>query len=166
MDQRKHTGPRTSAHIFTTVAACLTIAAALTGCATPPASEHVQTASAVPLVNTSWRLTNLGGRVIDNPEGAAAVGLQLQPQNMRLVGFAGCNRMFGGYVLNADQLKFDQVGATKMACVDQARMKLEQEFFTALSAVARWKITGNSLELQDADGRAVATFVAAGPVTP
>jgi heat shock protein HslJ len=139
--------------------------AALTsaGCATAPRSEHVATASAVPLVNTNWRLTNLGDRVIENPVGGNPVALQLQPTNMRLTGFAGCNRMFGGYLLNADQLKFDRVGATRMACVDESRMKLEQEYFQMLSAVARWKITGSSLELIDASGSTLASFAAAAP---
>jgi len=144
---------------------CALALAALTssGCATTPRSERVATAAAVPLVNTNWRLTNLGERVIENPAGSAAVALQLQPTNMRLTGFAGCNRLFGGYLLDADQLKFDQVGATKMACVDESRMKLEQEFFEMLSAVARWKITGSSLELLDAGGSTLATFAAAVP---
>lgn len=164
MNRRIHTGllPR-ALPVSMAIALALTIVGSMAGCASPPASEHVQAASAVPLVSTSWRLTNLGDRVIENPDGAAAVGLQLQPENMRLTGFAGCNRMFGGYLLNADQLKFDQVGATKMACVDESRMKLEQEYFTMLSAVARWKITGTSLELLDAAGQPVATFVAAVP---
>jgi heat shock protein HslJ len=134
------------------------------GCAIAPRSERVAAAAAVPLVNTNWRLTNLGERVVENPAGAAAVSLQLQPTNMRLTGFAGCNRLFGGYLLNADQLKFDQVGATKMACADESRMRLEQEYFQMLSAVARWKIMGSSLELLDSGGTTVATFAAAAPV--
>lgn len=141
----------------------LLTALTIAGCAAAPRSEHVATASAVPLVNTNWRLTHLGDRVIENPAGGNAVALQLQPTNMRLTGFAGCNRMFGGYLLDADQLKFDQVGATKMACVDESRMKLEQEYFQMLSAVARWKITGSSLELLDAGGGTLATFAAATP---
>jgi|SRR5689334_9661248 len=139
--------------------------AALTsaGCATAPPSEHVAAAAAVPLVNTNWRLTNLGDRVIENATGGSAPGLQLQPQNMRLTGFAGCNRMFGGYLLNADELKFDQVGATKMACLDESRMRLEQQYFQMLSLVARWKIKGSSLELLDSGGATLATFAAAPP---
>jgi heat shock protein HslJ len=149
--------------LSTLFAAALLAALTSAGCASAPRSEHVAAASAVPLVNTSWRLTNLGDRVIENPDGGNAVSLQLQPTNMRVTGFAGCNRMFGGYLLNADQLKFDQLGATKMACVDQSRMKLEQDYFQMLSAVARWKITGSSLELLDAGGGTLATFTAATP---
>jgi heat shock protein HslJ len=143
-------------------AAALTIVA----CATPPAvSERVADAAAAPLVNTHWRLTQLGGQVIDNPPGASAVGFQLQPQNPRITGFAGCNRMFGGYLLDGAQLKFDQIGATKMACLDESRMKLEQDYLQMLSLVASWKISDSSLQLQEAGGATLAMFVAS-DVTP
>ena len=140
------------------------VAQTIAGCSAPPAiPERVADAAAAPLVNTHWRLTQLGERVIDNPPGAAAVGLQLQPQNPRVTGFAGCNRIFGGYLLNGEQLKFDEIGATKMACLDQSRMQLEQEYFQMLSLVASWKISGSSLQLQDAGGAMLATFSAGAP---
>jgi putative lipoprotein len=113
------------------------------------------------LVNTAWRLTQLGGQVIGNHQGPAAINLTLEPRNPRVTGFAGCNRMFGGYTLDADQLKFDQLGSTKMACVDQERMQLETRYLDTLANVARWKITGSTLELLDAHGEALATFAAA-----
>jgi putative lipoprotein len=136
-------------------AACLTIAA----CASP-VPERVDGAAAAPLVNTQWRLTQLGDQVVGESAGANAVGLQLQSQNLRLTGFGGCNRMFGGYSLDGDQLKFDQIGATKMACLDPSRMRLEQSYFDMLSRVARWKITDNRLALLDTAGATLGTFVA------
>lgn len=138
------------------------IAAALTsaGCATP-ASEVVANAAAVPLTQTNWRLTQLGEQVMPNPAGDQDVGIQLQAQNSRVTGFAGCNRMFGGYSLNGEALKFDQLGATKMACLEEDRMRLEGRFFEMLSQVARWKITDSTLELLDAAGKTLATFAAA-----
>lgn len=138
------------------IAATLTI----TACSTST-NERVATAAAAPLVDTQWRLTQLGEQVVPAPAGANAVGLQLQAQNLRVTGFGGCNRMFGGYSLNGDQLKFDQVGATKMACVDESRMRLEQGYFEMLSRVARWKITGSSLTLLDGEGGVLSTFAAA-----
>ena len=153
-------------HLLRTAPLALTILLAAAGCSTRiggPVSEQVAGAASVPLTETQWRLTQLGERVIDNPAGDAAVILTLQAQNPRLVGFAGCNRMFGGYSLNGNALKFDQIGATKMACVDAARMQLEQDFFDALNGVAGWKITGNSLQLVDSGGAALATFTADAP---
>jgi heat shock protein HslJ len=138
------------------------MALTISGCSMP-ASDQVAAASSVPLVNTNWRLTLLGGQVVDNPDDARAVGLQLQAQNPQLTGFGGCNRMFGAYVLDGDMLKFDQVGSTKMACVDDTRMQLESRYFGALQQVSSWKITGSTLELRDADGKAVATFAAGAP---
>jgi putative lipoprotein len=130
------------------------------GCATP-ASREVASAASVPLTQTNWRLAQLGAEVIPNPPGDHAVAIQLQAQNSRVTGFAGCNRMFGGYSLNGDTLKFDQVGATKMACLEEDRMQLEGRFFEMMSQVARWKITDSTLELLDAGGQSLATFAAA-----
>ena len=139
----------------TIAAVCLTI----TACASPT-PELVQGAASAPLVNTQWNLAQLGDQVISGSEGANAVGLKLDAQNPRVTGFGGCNRMFGGYLLNGDELKFDQVGATKMACLDQSRMRLEQSYFDMLSRVARWKITDSNLTLLDTEGATLGTFVA------
>jgi heat shock protein HslJ len=142
------------------LAAGLTISLGLFACTNAPQAERVDDAAAAPLVDTRWQLTQLGEQVITGAPGANAVSLQLQAQNLRLTGFAGCNRMFGGYSLNGDQLKFDQIGATKMACVDEARMRLEQDYFEMLTRVARWKISGNQLALEDSEGAVLGTFVA------
>jgi heat shock protein HslJ len=132
------------------------------GCATR-ATDEVAAAAAVPLADTQWRLTQLGDRVIDNPGGEAAVGMQLQAQNTRVVGFSGCNRMSGAYALDGGSLKFAQIGGTKMACADESRMQLEQQYLSMFGRVASWKIEGRSLELLDASGRSAATFVASTP---
>lgn len=147
---------RTSIHVLTLVAA-LTIS----GCHTPRVSEKVAGAAAVPLVDTQWRLTQLGGQVVANSAGASAVTLRLEAQNPRITGFGGCNRMFGGYLLNGGQLRFEQVGATKMACVEAGRMKLEDDYFQMLTQVSGWKIADSTLTLLDADGAPLATFSAA-----
>lgn len=138
---------------------CTLGALTITAC-TMPASEPVANAAAVPLTNTRWRLTQLGDQQIDNPAGNNAIGLQLDAQNPRMTGFAGCNRMFGGYVLNGDTLKFDAVGSTKMACLDGDRMQMESRYTTTLAQVARWQITGSTLMLLDSAGTTLASFEA------
>jgi heat shock protein HslJ len=132
-----------------------------TGCATREATQEVAEAARVGLLNTSWRLAELGGEVLTNPEGSDAVGLQLQAENARVVGFSGCNRMFGGYVLSGDSLKFAQMGGTRMACAEPERMQLEQAYLAMFERVAGWKITGQTLQLLDAQGNVLATFVGA-----
>jgi heat shock protein HslJ len=132
------------------------------GCATRPTDE-VAGAAAVPLADTEWRLSQLGN-LLPPPAapGGSAIGMQLQSQNTRVVGFSGCNRMFGAYALDGESLKFAQMGGTKMACLEDDRMRLEQEYLRMFSTVAAWRITGRTLELLDGGGKVVATFTSGG----
>lgn len=138
----------------------VTLALTIGACSLTGAPEEVRNAASQPLMDTTWRLATLNGQVLVNPSGPAAVTLQLQSANPRLTGFAGCNRLFGGYLLNGEQLKVDQVGATKMACADETRTRLEQDYLQMLSQVTRWKIEGSSLALLGADATTLATFTA------
>ena len=135
----------------------LTTAVACSLVRPPPAV--VATAAAVPLLDTHWRLVQLGGEIVDNPAGGRDAHIVLTSANNAVGGNAGCNRIFGHYALENDMLKFDGLGGTKMFC--EARMQLEQSFTNALMSVLRWKITGGTLELMDETGRPVATFEAA-----
>jgi heat shock protein HslJ len=142
------------------VLACALLVAALCGCseprARPLARSEVKQAADVTLANTHWRLTQLGGVVIENSQPDGDIYFTLQPSSTNVVGFSGCNRMFGRYALDGASLKFDAMGGTKMAC--NGRMDLEQRFLDAFTRVAAWKISNDVLELSDTDGKSVATF--------
>jgi heat shock protein HslJ len=140
---------------------CALLAAGILTTACSTTSEPVKEAASLPLLNTQWRLTQLGGEVIGNPAGERAVTFLLQPSSTNLVGFSGCNRMFGRYALNGATLKFDGLGGTRMYCED--RMPLEQRYLAMFSQVARWEIVGNVLRLLDENGKTVATFEATLP---
>jgi heat shock protein HslJ len=127
------------------------------GCGTFAKKEAAPAAPAT-LLDTRWRLTQVGEVIVPNPDGTRAVYLSLQSQNPNVVGFSGCNRMFGHYVLAGAQLKFDQIGGTKMFC--DARMELEQRFLAMFEYVSSWKITGNTLQLLDSAGSTIAGFEA------
>src|SRR3954471_22162215 len=88
----------------------------------------VKQAAAQTLVGTHWRLTQVGNEIVDNPPGEQDAHFVLQSTNLLVSGNAGCNRMFGHYALNGDEIKFDQLGGTRMYC--EARMELEQKFLT------------------------------------
>lgn len=137
-------------------AACLTT---LGACSLVRPPTVVTSAAAVPLLDTHWRLVQLGGRFVDNPAGEHEAHIVLSSANNAVAGNSGCNRLFGRYALENDMLKFDGLGGTKMSC--EARMQLEQSFTNALLSVLGWKITGRSLELLDETGKAALTFEAA-----
>jgi heat shock protein HslJ len=130
----------------------------LYACSLVHAPPVIRTAAAVPLLDTRWRLVQLGSEMVDNPAGERAAYVVLASANNAVGGNGGCNRIFGRYALENDMLKFDGLGGTKMFC--EARMRLEEAFLNALMSALTWKITGRSLELRDETGKAVATFEA------
>ena len=134
------------------------IALVSAGCGTMGKKAMAPAAPAT-LLDTPWRLTQVGEVMVPNPAGSRAVYFSLQSQNPNVVGFSGCNRMFGHYVLAGQQLKFDGIGGTRMFC--DARMELEQRFLAMFEYVAGWKITGNTLQLLNSAGSTVAGFEAA-----
>ena len=127
------------------------------GCSTAGKKAVAQAVPAT-LLNTHWRLTQVGEVVVPNPEGPREVYFSLQSDNSNVSGFSGCNRMFGHYALSGESLKFDQMGGTKMFC--DVRMELEQRFLAMFEFVAGWKIAGSSLRLIDSAGSTVAGFEA------
>jgi putative lipoprotein len=143
---------------FIRAALCAALLTTLDACSLMNPPPVIASAAAVPLLDTHWRLVQLGGTVVDNPAGERDVHIILTSANNSVAGNAGCNRIFGRYALENDMLKFDGLGGTKMFC--EARMKLEESFTNALMSVLRWKITGRTLELLDETGKSVATFEA------
>jgi heat shock protein HslJ len=141
------------------ILAALLALTTLAGCSLmrPPAA--VATAASTALLDTRWRLTQLGEEVLPNATGEREVHMTLHSVNTNLTGSGGCNSLFGRYALEKDRLKFDGLGGTKMFC--DGRMELEQKFNNALMSAMRWRITGSTLELFDDRNAAVATFVAA-----
>lgn len=109
------------------------------------------------LESTRWVLVRLGDEPVPSAGGQREPYIALEPTEHRISGHGGCNRLVGGYQLNDGELKFTQLALTRMACPD---MKLEGTFAKALNATVSWKVTGNHLELFDANGAQVARFEA------
>ena len=108
------------------------------------------------LRGTYWKLVALGATPITAADTAREPHIILQADTTRVSGSGGCNRMFGGYQLNGDSLTFSAIASTKMAC--PSGMETETAFLPALQRVARWRITGQQLELSDSAGAVVARF--------
>jgi heat shock protein HslJ len=130
----------------------------LAGCSLMRAPAAVATAASTSLLDTRWRLTQLGDQMVQNAVGEREVHMTLHSVNTNVTGSGGCNSLFGRYALEKNKLKFDGLGGTKMFC--DGRMELEQRFHNALLSAMRWRITDKTLELFDDRNAAVATFVA------
>ena len=97
------------------------------------------------LTGTYWRLSELGGKTVTAPEGAREVHMVMASGDPGVKGFAGCNSFFGQFETAGDALSFSAMGSTMMACPEG--MDIEQNFFTALGATTRYRISGLFLEL-------------------
>jgi putative lipoprotein len=112
-----------------------------------------------PLINTYWKLTELGGqpvKVEPNQREPHFVLHASSAQGKRIAGSDGCNRFTGGYLLDGSKLSLDKPASTMMACLQGAEQA--QAYLKALSQVAGWHVSGNLLDLQDADGKVLARF--------
>jgi heat shock protein HslJ len=136
------------------------VALLLGGCAQQgtPAVSSAPAITTAGLLNTYWRLSELGGQQVVTPADAREIHVVLNSENQRVSGFSGCNRLMGGFALSGDTLRFDQVAGTLMACA--ADMDLEKRFLAIFPQVARWEISGETLRWLDAGGRTLATFQA------
>ena len=121
--------------------------------AEPPRAE----AAATGLENRPWRLVsyaNAQSETVTAQEEPAAV---ITFEDGGVGGTSGCNSFFGSYTLDGDFIAIEQIGSTLMACPDPL-MQQEQDFLAALSAAAGYAVEGETLQLLDAAGNAVATF--------
>ena len=134
--------PSTRLAIVLGFVACLTLSPA---CKADSENQTIPIAPSL-LEGTRWRLVELDNQPVKMPAGAEDPYIQLVAATKRMEGFAGCNRIMGGYELDGQTLRFPGVGATRKYCESTAA--IEQAFVTALSATGSYSISGNRLELR------------------
>jgi heat shock protein HslJ len=62
-------------------------------------------------------------------------------------GTSACNQYFGAYTLSGNELTFDDMGSTMMACSPQEVMDSETAYLEAMSLVEIFTMEGNELNL-------------------
>jgi heat shock protein HslJ len=132
-----------------------------TGCGPkPPADEEPPqdpptpppaAATAASIVDRDWILVAMGERPAPLGAGDRPVTLRLESASSRAVGFAGCNRYSGNYVLGGDSLKFGPAISTKMSC-GEASDRVEQSFLAMLPLLVSYAATDSSLTLHGPGG--------------
>jgi len=120
---------------------------------TSPATTQRSDAS---LVNTYWKLLEVGGQAAVVGDNEKEPHMILQIEEQRLAGSSGCNRLIGTYEVTEDQLRLSPTGMTMMMCPDDL-MQQERALTTALRETTTYRISGQSLDLFDGE-RLVARF--------
>ncbi len=134
----------------------LTLAAA--GCATQTPDGSSDASPDVALTNTYWKLTELAEGQVETVDNQREAHFVLHTDNQRVAGATGCNQLMGNYALDEQQIAFQQLATTMMACQDGA--ETERAFLTALNQTDSWEINGETLTLSNDEAQPVAHFEA------
>jgi heat shock protein HslJ len=129
--------------------------AALAACG-PAATEEPEGPE---LASTRWMLQTLDGQPLID-----VTTITAEFAEGRISGSAGCNQYFGSYETSGNELTIREIGSTEMFCMEpEGIMEQEQAFLSALGTVGAYQVEGGQLEMLDADGNVVLTFVAPEP---
>jgi heat shock protein HslJ len=115
------------------------------------------------LEGTPWKLTSY-------LDGSGALASVLDDTEItadfvkgELTGSAGCNNYVASYLLDGQALSVGPAASTRKMCgAPQGIMEQEQAYLAILGSAAGYRTQGARLELLDAEGAPVATFIVRG----
>lgn len=114
----------------------------------------------LPLEGTTWKLAKMDVIPAKNIDAEPDFfTLEFNAADTMVTGRTNCNRFFGKYELKGQQLEFENLGMTRMACPE---MQYEDAFVKMLDEVDRYEIDGSKLKFYD-DKKVVAEFRPAQP---
>ena len=99
------------------------------------------------LYGKNLTLTELDGKTVTFNGEERAATITFNKEEGKVNGNLGCNRFFGTFEINGNSLKFSQMGATKMMCINS--MDIEDGFNAALNATDSYEIKDGALILKN-----------------
>ncbi|MDF0750796.1 META domain-containing protein [Marinobacter sp. 71-i] len=129
----------------------------LAGCVSSPARENSGgDVVAMPLTNTYWQLVSVAGEPVPETDRQQKPHI-LFLDDGRVSGFSGCNQYMGDYRVTGENLLFDSMSSTLMACPDNLTEKL---LFAAFAKTVGVNLEGIELRLLGEAGEELAVFEA------
>lgn len=119
-----------------------------TGCASRGGDASKEAAPSVELINTYWKIVEVGGQPIKVGDGGREPSLVLASEEQKTHGSTGCNRFAGTYTLDGDALAFGPLAVTKMACLGE---DVEGPVLDALQRTNAWSIADGRLSLREGE---------------
>jgi copper homeostasis protein (lipoprotein) len=107
------------------------------------------------LINTFWRIEDLGSDAVEPPEGGREPFLVLRADSFNAS--VGCNMMRGSYEAGDGTLAFGPAASTMMACPEPLD-GWERSLAETLGTSASYALDGDRLTLRDEAGETLASF--------
>lgn len=113
------------------------------------------------LVNTYWRIVQMQGEAVAAAPGRREphVLLRQTAEGSSYAATVGCNRRVGEFETSGDTLSFESPSSPWMACPPPLA-EMERRLQDTLDQVRRWQRKGNTLVLEDQQGKSVALLEA------
>lgn len=89
-----------------------------------------------------WNLIEINGGGVE----LSKAFVEFVSAEKRFAGNAGCNRMFGKFEMNGNEIKLSGIGTTKIFCSAEDVMKLEGDFIKTLERTTRFEQKGETLD--------------------
>lgn len=128
----------------------------LAGCVSSPVTGSSGDVVAMPLTNTYWQLVSIAGEPVPETSIEQKAHI-LFLDDGRVSGFSGCNQYIGDYQVTGENLLFDSMSSTLMACPNN---QTEGMLFAAFAKTVGVNLDGIELRLLGEAGEELAVFEA------
>ena len=104
--------------------------------------------NAVRLTGHDWTLVAIEDENgVEKPVTVKNVNLHFNTEEKKVNGNAGCNRFFGGVEIKDDNIRFLEIGSTKMLCNDPEVNRIETLYLHTLQQIIRYQFEDKKLRL-------------------
>ena len=117
------------------------------------------------LAGTAWTLVSYGSPDAPTPVVTGVQSTLIFGTSGSVNGSGGCNSYGGQYTVQGDQISFQQIMHTMMACADEQVNQQEQKFLLALQNAGSFDISEGHLTIHYDNNQGALTFVS-GAATP
>ncbi|ENU79776.1 hypothetical protein F975_02405 [Acinetobacter sp. ANC 3789] len=94
-----------------------------------------------------WQVTHIQGHALSADELAHQPSLSFDANSQQVKGSDGCNRIFGSYQLQGNNLHLGPLASTRMMCA--GNMQISDQFHLALAKVTSFSVEKQILKLKD-----------------
>lgn len=104
--------------------------------------------SAVRLTSQDWKLVSIEDENgVEKPVDVKNIDLHFNTEENKVNGNAGCNRFFGSFEIKDDNVRFLELGSTKMSCANPEVNRIEALYLGTLEQIIRYQFVGKRLRL-------------------
>lgn len=123
-----------------------------------PTYDNEKLNQTIGLYQTEWQLIKMGSTKPKLTDTDEKITIIFSKDNSHFAGFSGCNRYGGQFNLKKEELKLENIFATKMACPEM-NMNFEHNYLNTLDKVTGYNIVADTLFLNKGE-RPALIFIA------